>query len=138
MDNHNERFERAAASVGFLATDLPETSATSAESAVQFLIDRLVTGGMLGAENKDAAVRAVLARERLGSTAIGGGIAIPHAAVPFVSRVVGVLARSKSEVQWDSVDGRPVHRVCLLLAPEQHPGDALRALEQLNQSIKRL
>jgi mannitol/fructose-specific phosphotransferase system IIA component (Ntr-type) len=124
------------ASLGFLVTDFPEESAKSPEDAVQFLVGQLVASGMLGAEHRDRTVNAVLARERLGSTAIGQGIAIPHAALDFVPTVLGVLARSRAAIPWESVDGCPVYHVCLVLGPVGRPGDCMRALERVRQVVR--
>lgn len=137
MDNFKDRIERAASSLGFLTTELPKTSSTSAANAITFLVEQLVIGGLVPPDKKDAVVRTVLARESLGSTAIGHGLAIPHAAVSSVSRVAGILSTCQAGLSWEGAsDGRPVHFVCLILTPVDRPGDDLRALERLNEAIR--
>jgi PTS system nitrogen regulatory IIA component len=60
----------------------------------------------------------VLRREKLGSTGVGNGIAIPHGKIPGVRRITGVFARLEQPVDFDSLDDQPVDLVFLLLAPE--------------------
>jgi PTS system nitrogen regulatory IIA component len=59
----------------------------------------------------------LLAREELGSTGVGRGIAVPHARVPGLSRVCGLLARLERPVDFAAIDDKPVDLVCLLLTP---------------------
>jgi PTS system nitrogen regulatory IIA component len=73
----------------------------------------------------------LLQRERLGSTGIGQGIAIPHAAVPGLSHLTGLFARLSRAVEFEAVDGAPVDLVFLLLAPETAGADHLQALSRV-------
>jgi PTS system nitrogen regulatory IIA component len=76
----------------------------------------------------DAVLDALVAREQLGSTGMGDGIAIPHARLPQVQRPFGILARMKNPVDFESIDGQPVDLVFLLLLPAAPQGDQLNAL----------
>jgi nitrogen PTS system EIIA component len=67
-------------------------------------------------------------REALGSTGTGGGIAIPHARLPGVSRPFGMLVRLAKAIDFDAIDGHPVDIVCLLLLPTNAQGEQLNAL----------
>jgi PTS system nitrogen regulatory IIA component len=67
-------------------------------------------------------------REALGSTGTGGGIAIPHARLPGVSKPFGMLVRLAKAIDFDAIDGRPVDIVCLLLLPTNSQGEQLNAL----------
>ena len=71
---------------------------------------------------------ALASRERLGSTGMGAGIAIPHARLSQVLRPVGVFARLRPALDFDAIDGQPVDLVFLLLLPGQGHGDHLNAL----------
>lgn len=73
----------------------------------------------------------LLQRERLGSTGIGQGIAIPHGRIPGLNRLVGVFARLARPVEFDSLDGEPVDLVFILLAPEEAGADHLQALARI-------
>lgn len=71
---------------------------------------------------------ALLQRERLGSTGIGDGVAIPHGKLTHAKRIFGVFARLEKPVDFDSLDGAPVDLVFLLIAPESAGADHLKAL----------
>jgi PTS system nitrogen regulatory IIA component len=78
----------------------------------------------------------LLERERLGSTGIGGGIAIPHGRMPSLDKPVGVFARLAHPVDFDSIDERPVDSVFLLLAPEGAGADHLKALARVSRLLR--
>lgn len=70
----------------------------------------------------------LLQRERLGSTGIGNGIAIPHGKLAKVDRIFGVFARVERPIDFDALDGEPVDLILLLIAPETAGADHLKAL----------
>jgi PTS system nitrogen regulatory IIA component len=78
----------------------------------------------------------LLERERLGSTGIGGGVAIPHGRMPDLSKPVGLFARLGHPVDFDSIDERPVDTVFLLLAPEGAGADHLKALARVSRLLR--
>lgn len=78
----------------------------------------------------------LLERERLGSTGIGGGIAIPHGRMAILDKPVGVFARLGHPVDFDSIDERPVDTVFLLLAPEGAGADHLKALARVSRLLR--
>jgi PTS system nitrogen regulatory IIA component len=78
----------------------------------------------------------LLERERLGSTGIGGGIAIPHGRMPGLAKPVGLFARLGHPVDFDSIDERPVDSVFLLLAPEGAGADHLKALARVSRLLR--
>jgi PTS system fructose-specific IIA component/PTS system nitrogen regulatory IIA component len=133
MDTFEELLQR----LGFLFTELPPEVAGSAEAIIGFLIGRLVAAGALRGELASETTQRVLARERLGSTAIGHGVALPHATTPAVERIVGVGTRSPAGVAWNARNDALVHRICLILAPPDRPGDYLRVLEQMSQGLRK-
>jgi len=84
-----------------------------------------------------AAITAVLAeRERLGSTAIGDGIAIPHGKLAGVKQIVGIFGRHRKGVDFDSLDGRPTHLFFVLVAPEDSTSLHLKALARVSRLFK--
>jgi nitrogen PTS system EIIA component len=88
-------------------------------------------------EIDSAALSAVLAeRERLGSTAIGDGIAIPHGKLAGVGSIIGVFGRHARGVDFDSLDGRPTHLFLLLVAPEDSASLHLKALARVSRLMK--
>jgi nitrogen PTS system EIIA component len=78
----------------------------------------------------------LLERERLGSTGIGGGIAIPHARMVPLAKPCGLFARLAQPVDFDSIDERPVDIVFLLMAPEGAGADHLKALARVSRLLR--
>jgi len=79
---------------------------------------------------------ALLQRERLGSTGIGHGIAIPHGKLPKLDRLIGIFARLEKPVDFDALDGQQVDLVFLLLAPEGAGADHLKALSRVARALR--
>ena len=75
-------------------------------------------------------------REKLGSTGIGDGVAIPHGKIGALEEVIVAFGRSKKDVTFDSMDGKPVHLFFLLLAPENCTGQHLKALAKISKMLK--
>ena len=75
-------------------------------------------------------------REELGSTGMGGGVAIPHARFAQANRPFGMLARLRRPIAFDAVDGKPVDIVFLLLLPESPVGDQLGALACIARKLR--
>ena len=78
----------------------------------------------------------LLERERLGSTGIGGGIAIPHGRLTTVAKPVGLFARLAHPVDFDAIDERPVDVVFLLVTPEGAGADHLKALARVSRLLR--
>lgn len=79
---------------------------------------------------------ALLQRERLGSTGIGDGIAIPHGKLPKLKRLVGMIARLEKPIDFEALDGQPVDILFLLLAPEGAGADHLKALARVARVLR--
>jgi nitrogen PTS system EIIA component len=75
-------------------------------------------------------------REKLGSTGLGQGIAIPHGRLPNINRVYGLFARLSQPVEFESVDGQPVDLVFVLLAPDHAGADHLTALARISRLLR--
>ncbi len=75
-------------------------------------------------------------RERLGSTAIGDGIAIPHGKLPGLKTVLAAFGRHVEGVDFESLDGTPTHLLFLLVAPEDSVGQHLKALARVSRLLK--
>lgn len=78
----------------------------------------------------------LLQRERLGSTAVGRGIAIPHARVSGLKRIAAVFARLDEAIDFEAPDGEPVDLLFVLLAPEQAGADHLKALARVSRLLR--
>jgi PTS system nitrogen regulatory IIA component len=79
---------------------------------------------------------ALLQRERLGSTGLGQGVAIPHGKIPGLNRMVGLFARLADPIDFDAIDSEPVSIVVLLLAPEGAGADHLKALARTSRLLR--
>ncbi|MFT4000082.1 PTS IIA-like nitrogen-regulatory protein PtsN [Rhizobium sp. JAB6] len=78
----------------------------------------------------------VLQRERLGSTGVGNGIAIPHGKLASIKSIVGIFARLEAPVDFEALDDQPVDLVFLLLAPEGAGADHLKALSRIARVLR--
>ena len=84
----------------------------------------------------DKITAGILKREELGSTGMGGGVAIPHARITDVKKPFGLLARLKSAIEFDSIDRHPVDLVFLLLLPTASAGEQLNALAMVARRLR--
>jgi mannitol/fructose-specific phosphotransferase system IIA component (Ntr-type) len=127
--------ERSMKLLDFLIADatVEDLKAQEKEGAVKELVEKLVEAGQL---TKRAASKAIMEREALGSTGIGRGIAVPHAKHTAVKRVIGILGRSKTGVNFAAIDGEPVYLVFLLISPPDQPGAHLKALEHISVVLR--
>jgi PTS system nitrogen regulatory IIA component len=112
---------------------IPKLRATGKKHALQELAKRAadVTG-----LHERAIFDVLLERERLGSTGVGNGIAIPHGKLGELQKLHGVFARLDSPIDFDSVDDQPVDLVFLLLAPEAAGADHLKALARVSRLLR--
>jgi nitrogen PTS system EIIA component len=78
----------------------------------------------------------LLQREKLGSTGLGQGIAIPHGRLPSIARVYGVFARLPTPIAFDSVDGEPVDLAFALISPDHAGADHLTALARVSRLLR--
>ena len=78
----------------------------------------------------------ILQRERLGSTGVGNGIAIPHGKLPKLDKLFGAFARLEKPIDFEALDGEPVDLVFLLLAPEAAGADHLKALARVARMLR--
>lgn len=112
---------------------LPALKAASKKQALQELARKAAD---LTGRQERAVFDVLLERERLGSTGVGHGIAIPHGKLPGLSRVHGLFARLDKPIDFDSIDDQPVDLLFLLLAPEQSGADHLKALARVSRLLR--
>lgn len=84
----------------------------------------------------DSVLKALLGRERLGSTGVGEGVAIPHAKILGLKTLTAAFGRSTVGVPFEAVDSQPVHLVFVLLVPENSAGAHLKALARIARLLK--
>lgn len=107
--------------------------ATSKKQVLQELSRRAanVTG-----EHERAIFDVLMERERLGTTGVGSGIAIPHGKLQSLERLHGLFARLEQPVDFQAIDERPVDLIFLLLAPESAGADHLKALARVSRVLR--
>lgn len=102
------------------------------------VLEEIVTqvSSHFGFEDPQRLLEVVCARERICSTAIGEGVAIPHGKLPGLKRLHIAFARSREGVEFDAQDGTPTHLFFLLVAPEGSTSEHLSALARLSRLVK--
>jgi nitrogen PTS system EIIA component len=90
----------------------------------------------LTGQNERAILEILLQRERLGSTGVGNGVAIPHGKLPKLGKLFGLFARLDRPVDFEALDGQPVDLIFLLLAPEGAGADHLKALARVARLLR--
>lgn len=106
---------------------------SSKKQALQELARRAaaITG-----ESEREIFEVLLVRERLGTTGVGNGVAIPHGKLDGLTRLHLVFARLAEPIDFDSIDEQPVDLLCLLLAPQSAGADHLKALAQVSRLLR--
>ncbi|WP_336278701.1 PTS IIA-like nitrogen regulatory protein PtsN [Bartonella sp. CB175] len=112
---------------------IPALRANSKKQILQILAEKAAE---LTGLNEHVIFDTVLQREKLGSTGLGCGIAIPHGKLPDIKRIIGVFARLESPVDFEALDDEPIDLVFLLLAPENAGADHLKALSQIARVLR--
>ena len=111
--------------------DLP---AGGTEAVLRCMVERMHAAGVIS--NKEDTLGRLVEREKVLSTGIGGGIAIPHARTPGVTRTVVVLGRSLPGIEFDAVDGKPVEIVFLILGPPESSAEHVKVLGRIARLVK--
>lgn len=112
---------------------LPAMKANSKRQAIQELAAK---GAALTGIDERTIFDALLQREKLGSTGVGGGIAIPHSKLKGIDRIHGAFARLSRPIDFEALDDQPVDLLFLLLAPENAGADHLKALARIARIMR--
>jgi PTS system nitrogen regulatory IIA component len=122
--------------VDFVRPELvvPELHAQDKTDVVKELAGHLAS--QVSGVDREQLAKVLLERERLASTAIGEGVAIPHGKLDAVGRLVACVGRARGGVDFDSMDSRPTHLFFVLVAPENSTGVHLKALARISRLFK--
>lgn len=112
---------------------IPALKVNGKKQALQEIAAR---AGELTGQSDRAILEILLQREKLGSTGVGNGVAIPHGKLPKLNKVFGVFARLERPVDYEALDGQPVDLIFLLLAPEGAGADHLKALARAARLLR--
>ena len=112
---------------------LPSLKATTKKQVLQDVAQQLAR---LVAIDQRIIFETLLTREKLGSTGLGQGIAMPHGRMPGLQHVTGLFAKLATPIDYDSVDGKPVDLVFALLSPDHAGADHLTALAKISRIMR--
>ena len=112
---------------------LPQLSATNKKQTLQNIAQHFA---MLVAVDQRIIFETLLTREKLGSTGLGQGFAIPHGRISGLKQVTGLFAKLAQPIDYDAVDGKPVDLVFALLSPDHAGADHLTALAKISRVMR--
>ena len=112
---------------------IPALKVNGKKQAIQELAARAAA---LTGQNERSILEILLQREKLGSTGVGNGVAIPHGKLPKLGSLFGLFARLDRPIDFESLDAQPVDLIFLLLAPEAAGADHLKALARVARLLR--
>ena len=112
---------------------LPQLKAANKKQALQAIAQHFAS---LVAIDQRIIFETLMTREKLGSTGLGQGFAIPHGRVKGLKQVIGLFARLAQPIDYDAVDGKPVDLVFALLSPDHAGADHLTALAKISRVMR--
>jgi len=112
---------------------IPALKVNTKKQAIQELAARAAA---LTGQNERAILEILLQREKLGSTGVGNGVAIPHGKLAKLGGLFGLFARLERPIDFEALDGQPVDLIFLLLAPEAAGADHLKALARVARLLR--
>ncbi len=113
-----------------------DLKATDRDAAIRELVQSLATAKALAEKDVDAIVKAIIDREKHGSTGFGKGVAVPHVKHPAVKKRVGTIGRSSAGLDFAALDHQPVYSIVLLLSPPSSPDGHLQAMENIFRNLQ--
>ncbi len=112
---------------------IPKLRVTSKKQALQELSR---SAAEITNQHERTIFEILLERERLGTTGVGAGVAIPHGKLPALDRLYGLFARLDAPIDFEAIDEQPVDLIFLLLAPEAAGADHLKALARVSRLLR--
>jgi len=110
---------------------VPALKSVKRDDAIGELLDALVGAGSVAKPKRDEFVKAVIKREKRGSTGIGHGVAVPHVKSMDATTVAVAVGLSQRGVEFNALDRQPVHAIFLLVSPEEKPEEHIAAMEAI-------
>jgi len=116
---------------------IPELQAQDRDGVIKEMVNKLVEVSHLSGDDTLAVVRALIKREKQGSTGFGKGVAVPHVKHAAAKKLVATIGRSSVGVDFAALDRAPVYVVVLLLSPPDMPDEHLEAMESIFRYLQR-
>jgi PTS system nitrogen regulatory IIA component len=113
---------------------LPQLAAADAHGVLREFADQIAAAGLV--PDADELYRKLAERERLGSTAVGGGVAIPHCKLRGLGQAVVAIGRVEPGIDFGAADGEPVRAFFVVVSPSEAPAEHLRVLSTVSRWIK--
>jgi mannitol/fructose-specific phosphotransferase system IIA component (Ntr-type) len=113
-----------------------ELHSNDRDGVIRELVTSLAAAKAIAASDVDAVVKAIIDREKHGSTGFGKGVAVPHVKHPAIKKRVGAIGRSTVGVDFAALDQAPVYSVFLLLSPQNNPDGHLQAMENIFRNLQ--
>ena len=115
---------------------IEDLEATEKRAVIEELLDLSVERGLCPKSRKKSILDALLEREKLGSTGLGHGVAIPHVKVDGLQGQISILARSKKVVDFNAVDGETVHIFFMLISSTKNAEEHLSILQWISRTAR--
>lgn len=114
---------------------VPDLKATERDAAIGEIIDVLVNAGALTNQLRDEFIKAIIKREKRGSTGFGHGVAVPHVKHPAITKMAVAIGVSRNGIDFNALDKQKVYSIFLLLSPEDKPEHHLDAMEAIFSNL---
>ena len=114
---------------------IPSLKGTTKEECIRAMIDVLAENKVV--TNRDRIYEAVMAREEIMTTGVGNGIAIPHCKDSSTTEFAVALGITENSIDFDAIDGNPVHIIFLLVGPESQPGMHIKLLSRISRLMSK-
>jgi mannitol/fructose-specific phosphotransferase system IIA component (Ntr-type) len=113
-----------------------DLKATNRDGAIRELVVSLAAAKAIAEKDVDAVVKAIIDREKHGSTGFGKGVAVPHVKHAAIKKRAGAIGRSSAGIDFAALDQAPVYSVVLLLSPQANPDGHLQAMENIFRNLQ--
>ena len=116
---------------------IPQLEATERDAAINELVDSVIKAGVADAGIRAELIKAILEREKKGSTGFGKGVAVPHVKHKKIKGMTATIGISQKGVDFNALDKEPVYTIVLLLSPLDKPDEHLQAMENIFSNLQK-